>query len=139
MSEADKTYTVTWAPGVPGYEGPLPRVGEHPEEGTILWPDGSTSSGTWEEWLDAVKMLAPEALTVTSGETSAPATSRMDDLAEAVLTLLPACSVLRSVEPALTCLDLVGATFGNGGVWTEEMCCLPCRIRAMLAEFRTET
>jgi hypothetical protein len=30
------------------------------------------------------------------------------------------------------CTDLIGGTFQNGKVWTEAMCCLPCRLRTAL-------
>lgn len=32
----------------------------------------------------------------------------------------------------LSCTGLIGGTFGNGATWTEEMCCLPCRIRLVV-------
>jgi hypothetical protein len=32
------------------------------------------------------------------------------------------------------CIDFVGGTFSNGALWTAEMCCLPCRIRAVLED-----
>lgn len=53
------------------------------------------------------------------------------DALAAILDLLPAeCWVSRTVE--IRCTDYVGGTFSNGAVFTEDMCCLPCRIRAVL-------
>lgn len=40
------------------------------------------------------------------------------------------CWVLRA--RGVRCTDMVGGTFPGGGVWTEDMCCLPCRLRAAL-------
>jgi hypothetical protein len=39
------------------------------------------------------------------------------------------CWVTRSTE--VFCTEFVGGTFPAGGVWTEAMCCLPCRIRSV--------
>lgn len=53
-------------------------------------------------------------------------------LRERVEALVPNdCWVMRSHE--LTCADLAGGIFPNGAPWTEDMCCLPCRLRAALA------
>lgn len=61
-------------------------------------------------------------------------TQAPDDLREAMEGLLAdeECWVTRS---ALPCANLIGGTFGNGVEWIEEMCCLPCRLRALLDRF----
>jgi hypothetical protein len=43
---------------------------------------------------------------------------------------LTSCHLQPSTEHH--CLELLGATFRNGAEWTEDMCCLPCRLRAAL-------
>jgi hypothetical protein len=52
---------------------------------------------------------------------------------ERVEALIPDVCWTRSTPWRVsTCADLIGATFGNAATWTEEMCCLPCRLRAAL-------
>ncbi len=53
---------------------------------------------------------------------------------EVVEALLPSeCWVTRS-DVGLDCTALIGGGFENGAKWTAEMCCMPCRIRAALAD-----
>lgn len=42
------------------------------------------------------------------------------------------CWVFRDKTVFLSCTGLIGGTFGNGKEWTEEMCCLPCRVRLVI-------
>jgi hypothetical protein len=53
---------------------------------------------------------------------------------ERVRALLPnECWVLRSDARGPTCIELIGGGLPNGSAkWTEDMCCLPCRLRAAL-------
>ena len=53
------------------------------------------------------------------------------DLHAALTAILPRCYV----GAAVPCSDFIGGTFDNGAVWTEEMCCLPCRGRRLLAAY----
>lgn len=54
------------------------------------------------------------------------------DALDAIRDLLPdECMVSRTTE--FRCTDYVGGTFPNGAVFTEDACCLPCRIRAVLS------
>lgn len=51
-----------------------------------------------------------------------------------VRALIPdECWVLRSTAAGPVCTDMVGGGFPNGAKFTDEACCLPCRIRAALA------
>lgn len=46
--------------------------------------------------------------------------------------LLPAeCWVTRS--EAVFCADMIGGTLSNGAVFTEDACCLPCRVRRVIS------
>jgi hypothetical protein len=47
----------------------------------------------------------------------------------------PRCWVFRT-HSGVSCHDLLGAEFANGTVWTEQMCCVLCRLRILLE--RTE-
>lgn len=45
------------------------------------------------------------------------------------------CWVFRGLPmeaKVLRCTDLSGGELPNGAEWTEEMCCLPCRIRLVI-------
>ena len=42
----------------------------------------------------------------------------------------PECWVSRSDQ--VFCTDYIGGEFNNGHKWTEDLCCLPCRLRAAL-------
>lgn len=53
-----------------------------------------------------------------------------DALAEIGALLPDECWMTRSA--ILRCTAYVGGTFPNGAEFTEGMCCLPCRIRAVL-------
>lgn len=48
-----------------------------------------------------------------------------------------ACYVLGSTD--IFCTGLIGGTFPGGGTFTEDMCCLPCRLRAILDAEQHET
>lgn len=55
-----------------------------------------------------------------------------DQLRDGILAVLPdLCFITRSNSP-LRCTTWIGATFENGAEWTAEMCCLPCRVRAVI-------
>lgn len=67
----------------------------------------------------------------------------LDDLAAAAVVAEDARAALARVEALLPddcwitrtsmrCTDFIGGTIGASGVFAEEMCCLPCRIRAAL-------
>lgn len=57
--------------------------------------------------------------------------SAEDDALAEICDLLPdECWVSRTVE--VRCTDYVGGTFADGAIFAEDMCCLPCRIRAVL-------
>lgn len=43
------------------------------------------------------------------------------------------CWVTRS-DVGLDCTAMIGGGFENGAKWTEEMCCLPCRLRQALED-----
>jgi len=50
-----------------------------------------------------------------------------------ISALLPnECWMTRSAS--VRCTDAVGGTFPNGTVFDADMCCLPCRIRAVLPD-----
>lgn len=67
-------------------------------------------------------------------EAEAEVTSLRDQVA-AVEALIPAeCWVLRSPATGPTCTDMIGGGFNSGAKWTEEMCCLPCRIRRCITD-----
>lgn len=43
------------------------------------------------------------------------------------------CWVLRATgDEVASCTSLIGGVLPSGSAWTEEMCCLPCRLRAAL-------
>lgn len=59
------------------------------------------------------------------------------DALAAIRGLLPdECLVRRTVEVSRTvgvrCTDYVGGVFADGATFTEDMCCLPCRIKAVI-------
>lgn len=59
------------------------------------------------------------------------AEAEVADLRAGVLAVLPAeCWVTRHTE--MVCTDMIGGGFENGAKWTEDMCCVPCRVRAAL-------
>jgi len=59
-----------------------------------------------------------------------------EDLFAPVLRVLPEeCWVTRS--PLARCTDLIGGVFSTGATWTEEMCCVPCRVRLAVRGIRT--
>lgn len=56
-----------------------------------------------------------------------------DDLRARLGAVIPSeCWVTRS-DVGLDCTAMIGGGFENGAKFTEEMCCLPCRLRAALA------
>lgn len=57
--------------------------------------------------------------------------AELDLLRGAIRDLLPdECLVSRTTE--VHCTDFVGGAFSNGATFTEDACCLPCRIRKVL-------
>lgn len=62
----------------------------------------------------------------------------MADLVSRIYDVLPEeCLVLRQRPIGtdfISCTALIGGKLPNGGEWTEEMCCLPCRIRMVLTD-----
>lgn len=53
------------------------------------------------------------------------------EVRQAVEAALPDCRLING--PDLTCLDVLGSTFASGAVWTVDLCCVVCRVRAALA------
>jgi hypothetical protein len=51
-----------------------------------------------------------------------------EDVLDPVLRVLPEeCWVTRTA--LARCTDLIGGVFSTGATWTEDMCCVPCRVR----------
>jgi hypothetical protein len=48
-----------------------------------------------------------------------------------VEAVLPECWTFAGAE---SCRSMIGGTFPNGTKWTADMCCLPCQLRAALAD-----
>jgi hypothetical protein len=48
-----------------------------------------------------------------------------------VEAVLPECWTFARAE---SCRSMIGGTFPNGTKWTADMCCLPCQLRAALAD-----
>ena len=59
-----------------------------------------------------------------------------DPVQKRVLAVLPDdCWVFRRPVTEGSCLQLIGGSLPNGTVqWTEDMCCLPCRVRNALGD-----
>jgi hypothetical protein len=59
-----------------------------------------------------------------------------DPVQKRVLAVLPDdCWVFRRPVSEGSCLQLIGGSLPNGTVqWTEDMCCLPCRVRNALGD-----
>lgn len=52
---------------------------------------------------------------------------------QAALAALPEdCWVFMTND--FSCMTLLGGTFPNGAVFTEDMCCLPCTMRKILGD-----
>jgi len=51
---------------------------------------------------------------------------------DAVALIPPVCWVLNSPADGPVCTDMIGGGFPNGAKFTEDMCCLPCRLRLAL-------
>jgi hypothetical protein len=52
-----------------------------------------------------------------------------------ILRVLPAeCWITRTA--LARCTDLIGAPFATGATWSEEMCCVPCRVRFAVYQIR---
>jgi hypothetical protein len=47
------------------------------------------------------------------------------------------CWVFKSEVKAFACARMIGGKFDNGATWTEEMCCLPCRVRLVIERTAT--
>ena len=67
-------------------------------------------------------------------ERHCPRATAAESALAAVRALIPdECWVLRSTAAGPVCTDMVGGGFPNGAKFTDEACCLPCRIRSALA------